>query len=51
VTDWRTRFEAVEALMANPATRDPAAEVLGAEGSGRRGTAEIIIRRPAGGGN
>jgi TolB-like protein len=48
VSDWRTRFEAVEALMANPAVRDPTAEVLGAEGPGRRGTAEIIIRRPGG---
>jgi len=48
VSDWRTRFEAVEALMANPAARDPAAEVLGAEGPGRRGTAEVIIRRPGG---
>ena len=48
VSDWRTRFEAVEALMANPAARDPAAEVLGAEGPGRRGTAEVVIRRPGG---
>jgi TolB-like protein len=49
VSDWRTRFDAVEALMADPATRDPAAEVLGTEGSVRRGTAEIVIRRPTGG--
>jgi hypothetical protein len=35
--------------MADPATRDPAAEVLGTEGSVRRGTAEIVIRRPTGG--
>lgn len=49
VSDWRTRFEAVEAMIANPGARDPAAEVLGAEGSGRRGTAVIIIRRPGGG--
>jgi TolB-like protein len=48
VSDWRTRFEAVEALIANPAARDPAAEVLGAEGPGRRGTAEVVIRRPGG---
>src|SRR5690606_13250625 len=48
VGDWRSRFDAVEALMADPAVRDPTAEVLGAEGPGRRGTAEIIIRRPGG---
>ena len=39
-------FRAVEQLVPDPGTRDAAAEALGAEGVGRRGTAEIVIRRP-----
>lgn len=39
-------FRAVELLVPDPAARDAAAEALGAEGVGRRGTAEIVIRRP-----
>ena len=39
-------FRGVEQLVPDPGTRDAAAEALGAEGVGRRGTAEIVIRRP-----
>jgi TolB-like protein len=46
--DWRARYAPVEALMLDPALRDAAAEVLGAEGPRRSGTADIVIRRPGG---
>jgi len=39
-------FRGVEQLVPDPGTRDAAVEALGAEGVGRRGTAEIVIRRP-----
>lgn len=39
-------FRAVEQLVPDPGTRDAVAEALGAEGVGRRGTAEIVVRRP-----
>lgn len=39
-------FRAVEQMVPDPGTRDAVVEALGAEGVGRRGTAEIIIRRP-----
>ena len=39
-------FAPVERLLPDPAIRDASAEALGAEGFGRHGTAEIVIRRP-----
>jgi tetratricopeptide (TPR) repeat protein len=39
-------FRAIEQMVPDPGTRDAAVEALGAEGVGRRGTAEIVIRRP-----
>jgi tetratricopeptide (TPR) repeat protein len=41
-------FLAVEAMIVTPGGRDAAAEVTGSEGTGRRGTADIVIRRPGG---
>lgn len=46
--DLRNMFLPVEAMIPNPNVRDPAAEALGTEGTTRRGTATIIIRRPGG---
>lgn len=39
-------FRAVEQMVPDPGTRDAVVEALGAEGVGRRGTAEIVVRRP-----
>ena len=41
-------FRALEQFVPDPAVRDPAAEVLGTEGTTRRGTIDIVIRRPGG---
>jgi tetratricopeptide (TPR) repeat protein len=45
---WQSAFAPIDRLMPDPAVRDAAVEVLGSEGTGRQGTAEIIIRRPGG---
>jgi TolB-like protein len=39
-------FLSVQRLVPDPAIRNPAAEALGAEGVGRRGTVDIVIPRP-----
>jgi tetratricopeptide (TPR) repeat protein len=39
-------FLAVQRLVPDPAIRHPAAEALGAEGVGRRGTVDLVIPRP-----
>jgi tetratricopeptide (TPR) repeat protein len=41
-------FLPLEGLIVRPGGRDPVAEVMGTEGTGRRGTAAIVIRRPGG---
>jgi TolB-like protein/Flp pilus assembly protein TadD len=37
---------AIERLIPNPSGRSPATEILGTEGFGRKGTVDVIIRRP-----
>jgi tetratricopeptide (TPR) repeat protein len=49
--DSRQAFQDVEALIPNPAGRDPSAELLGQEGIGGSGTVIEIILRPPGGGS
>jgi TolB-like protein len=39
---------AIERLIPNPSGRSPASEILGTEGFGRKGTVDVIIRRPGG---
>lgn len=51
VGNWQTRFEPVESLIRNPAVRDAVSEVLGTEGTVRRGTVTIIISAPSTRGN
>jgi hypothetical protein len=46
--DVRNLFLPLEAMIPDPNVRDPASEAMGTEGPSRRGTAEIIIRRPGG---
>jgi TolB-like protein len=41
-------FRILEQFVPDPSLRDPAAEVLGTEGTARRGTIDIVIRRPGG---
>jgi TolB-like protein len=48
LVDFRALFAPVEAMVPDPNVRDAAAEALGTEGTTRRGTADIIIRRPGG---
>jgi TolB-like protein len=38
----------IERMIPDPSGRDPAAEILGTEGFGRKGTVDVIIRRPGG---
>jgi TolB-like protein len=38
----------VERMIPDPSGRSPASELLGTEGFGRRGTVDVIIRRPGG---
>lgn len=38
----------IERMIPDPSGRSPAAEILGTEGFGRRGTVDVIIRRPGG---
>jgi tetratricopeptide (TPR) repeat protein len=40
------RFRAIERLIPDPSVREPAVEALGVEGISRRGTVDIVIRRP-----
>ena len=40
-------FRAIERLVPDPSVRDPSVEALGTEGIARRGTVDIVIRRPA----
>jgi TolB-like protein len=50
--EWLRRrepFVSIELMIPDLLGRDPLAEVLGTEGLGRRGRAEIIIQRPTGG--
>jgi tetratricopeptide (TPR) repeat protein len=46
---WQQLFQSVDAMIPDPATRDPAAEALGVEGPGRTGNVRLTIRRPGGG--
>jgi TolB-like protein len=41
-------FLPLEGMILGPGGRDAVAEVMGTEGTGRRGTASIVIRRPGG---
>jgi tetratricopeptide (TPR) repeat protein len=41
-------FETIQMLVPNLLTRDPAAELVGAEGTTRNGRVDLIIRRPGG---
>jgi TolB-like protein len=38
----------IERMIPDPSGRDPATEILGTEGFGRKGTVDVIIRRPGG---
>jgi tetratricopeptide (TPR) repeat protein len=41
-------FGPLESMILMPGGRDPFVEAMGTEGTGRRGTADIVIRRPGG---